>query len=108
VIHLDTNPHVGVSYAPSRLIDEHGHVMRIGRKPKLSDISAADIFCRNPVGNGSAPVIRRDALATIAFSHPTDPARLCHFDESLRQSEDIECWLRLALVGRDVRGSPRR
>lgn len=100
VIHLDTNPDVGVSFCPSRFIDLHGQPMRIKQMPKLDNIVPEDIFCRNPVGNGSVPVIRREALAAIAFPHPKEWARLCYFDESLRQSEDIECWLRLALIGR--------
>ena len=31
--------------------------------------------------------------------HPDERDRTCYFDESFRQSEDIEMWLRLALVG---------
>ena len=99
VIHLDNNPQIGVSYCPSRFIDEDGQAMRLAQRPKLEDVSAVDIFCRNPVGNGSAPVLRRAALETVAFRHPSDGRRTCWFDESLRQSEDIEMWLRLAVVG---------
>lgn len=99
VIHLDNNPAIGVSFSPSRFIDRDGRPMRLVQTPKLDAITPADIFCRNPVGNGSAPVIRRLALETVAFRHPADPARKCYFDESLRQSEDIEMWLRLAIAG---------
>lgn len=100
VIHLEANPQVGVSFSPSRFIDEDGQPMRLKMRPKLEAIAPEDIFCRNPVGNGSAPVIRRSALDTIRFAHPAEPNRPCWFDESLRQSEDIECWLRLALLGK--------
>ena len=100
VIHLDNAADIGVSFAPSRFIDADGQPMRMAQRPKLRRISARDIFCRNPVGNGSAPVIRRSALDTVAFAHPDDPSRTCWFDETLRQSEDIEMWLRLALVGK--------
>ena len=99
VIHLDNNPDIGVSFSPSRFIDLNGQPMRLTQTPKLDDITPAEIFCRNPVGNGSAPVIRRGALEAVAFPHPLEPERQCYFDESLRQSEDIEMWLRLALVG---------
>lgn len=99
VIHLDNAADIGVSYAPSRFIDAAGNPLRIVQRPKLTGVTATDIFCRNPVGNGSAPVIRKRALDTVAYPHPEDPARTCWFDESLRQSEDIEMWLRLALVG---------
>ena len=99
VIHLDSNPAIGVSFCPSRFIDEDGRPMRLVQRPKLEGVSAADVFCRNPVGNGSAPVLRRRALDTVAFRHPTEQRRTCWFDESLRQSEDIELWLRLAVTG---------
>ena len=99
VIHLDTNPDVGVSFSPSRFIDREGQPMRLKMTPQLEGITPEHIFCRNPVGNGSAPVIRAAALATIAHAPPHEPDRLWHFDETLRQSEDIECWLRLALKG---------
>ena len=98
-IHLDNNPHVGVSYSGSRFMDEAGTLLRQAQRPKLSKISAKDILTRNPVGNGSAPVIRKAALDSIAFFHPTESSRICYFDESFRQSEDIELWLRLALQG---------
>lgn len=99
VIHLDNAPNIGVGFAPSRFIDAAGQPLRIVQRPKLKAVTAADIFCRNPVGNGSAPVLRRAALDTVAFAHPDDRARTCWFDETLRQSEDIEMWLRLALKG---------
>lgn len=99
VIHLDTNPDLGVSFSPSRFIDRDGRAMRLKQVPKLDGISASDIFCRNPIGNGSAPVIRRSDLDRVAFAHPAEAGRTCYFDESLRQSEDIEMWLRLAVVG---------
>ncbi|MDZ3830811.1 MAG: glycosyltransferase [Sphingopyxis sp.] len=102
VIHLDNNPDVGVSFSASRFIDQDGKPLRLKQRPKLDGITPGDIFRRNPVGNGSAPVLRRSALETVAFRHPTEAMRTCYFDESLRQSEDIELWLRLALVG-DVR-----
>jgi glycosyltransferase involved in cell wall biosynthesis len=97
VIHLDSADDVGVSYSGSRFIDAAGMPLRQAQRPKLKLVTAADIFCRNPVGNGSAPVIRKSILGSVAFAHPEDPSRICHFDESFRQSEDIELWMRLAL-----------
>lgn len=97
-IHLDNNPQVGVSYSGSRFIDENGTPLRQAQRPKLSGVNAKDIFARNPVGNGSAPVIRKSALDQIAFNHREDPKRICFFDETFRQSEDIELWIRMALV----------
>jgi|GWRWMinimDraft_5_1066013.scaffolds.fasta_scaffold00140_5 glycosyltransferase involved in cell wall biosynthesis len=97
VIHLDAASDVGVSYSGSRFINEAGVPLHQAQRPKLKHVTAADIFCRNPVGNGSAPVIRKAVLGRVAFPHQEDASRMCHFDESFRQSEDIELWIRLAL-----------
>jgi glycosyltransferase involved in cell wall biosynthesis len=97
IIHLRGHDDVDVSYSGSRLVDAHGCPLRVAMRPKLTGVTAADILLRNPVGNGSSPVIRRAALDRVTFPHPTEPGRLCWFDESFRQSEDIEMWLRMAL-----------
>lgn len=93
--HLDAHPAVGVSFSHSRLIDEASKSLGLTQSPGRETFTASDIFCRNPIGNGSAPVIRRETLDAIAF-HDTALARTCWFDESFRQSEDIECWTRIA------------
>jgi glycosyltransferase involved in cell wall biosynthesis len=93
--HLNANPRVGVSFSHSRLIDEASHPLGMTQSPSTRTLTAHDIFCRNPVGNGSAPVLRREALDAIAF-HDAELGRTCWFDESFRQSEDIECWTRIA------------
>jgi glycosyltransferase involved in cell wall biosynthesis len=96
--HLNTHSHVGVSYCPSLFVNEAGKSLGIGQSPKLKNITVKDVFCRNPVGNGSAPVIRRRLLKEMTFVSYTT-GRKCVFDEDLRQSEDIELWLRIALLG---------
>jgi glycosyltransferase involved in cell wall biosynthesis len=96
--HLNTHENVGVSYCPSLFVNESGKTMGIGQTPKLKKISTKDVLCRNPVGNGSAPVIRRRLLKEVAFINPEN-GRKCIFDEDLRQSEGIELWLRIALMG---------
>lgn len=95
-IHLRKNPQVDVSYAGSRLIDADGRVLPVAMSPRLADVDAAHILRRNPVGNGSAAVIRRSALDMVVFPHPQQPTRMCWFDESFRQSEDIEMWIRMS------------
>lgn len=98
VAHLRSQPGVGVSYSASALMDDQGHDMHLMQKPKLNGVTARDVLLRNPVGNGSAPVIRRQTLDYIAFAAPTGaPGEWWYFDERFRQSEDIECWLRIAL-----------
>ncbi len=96
VAHLQRRPRVGVSYAGSRLIDDNGRPLGILQKPKLEGVTAADVFMRNPVGNGSAPVIRRAVFKDIQGPYSAD-GRPGWFDEYFRQSEDIECWMRIAL-----------
>ncbi len=96
--HLYNNPQLGVSYSASRFIDEDGNLLNLGQHPALQNITAEHILCRNPVGNGSSPVIRRLALLDIAFEQIIDgETRIAYFNEQLRQSEDIEMWIRLAL-----------
>lgn len=98
VDHLDRDPTVGLSFSPSALIDEHGTPLGAYLRPKLTDITIAELFRGSPIGNGSAPVMRREALDAIRFmddlhGQPED----CYFDEHFRRAEDIECWLRLAI-----------
>lgn len=96
-IHLVANPDVGVSYAGSRMIDRNGAVLGVAMRPKLGRVTPREIICRNPVGNGSAAVLRRSALGLAGTRHPSDEGRICWFDEDFRQSEDIELWVRLAV-----------
>jgi glycosyltransferase involved in cell wall biosynthesis len=99
VQHLTSNPKVGVSYSPSLFINEEGVLLGVGQFPKLKNITTQHIFCRNPVGNGSSPVIRRSLLSEIGyFGVKRDKYRKMYFDETLRQSEDIELWTRIALT----------
>ena len=65
-------------------------------RPKLTGIRPEDILRRNPIGNGSAPVLRRSAIDAAMFAHPEEPWRTCWFDENFRQSEDIDLWVRLS------------
>lgn len=98
VQHLAASPEVGVSFSRSEFIDSDGNSFGIYQMPKLKDITPEHLLCRNPIGNGSAPVIRREVFAAICFQqnlHGT--IEDFYFDESFRQSEDIECWFRIAM-----------
>ena len=68
VLHLESSPEVGVSFSRSAFIDTDGHPLGIYQMPKLTGINGPYLLCRNPIGNGSAPVIRRTALEAIQFS----------------------------------------
>ena len=94
---LEADAGIGISFSASLMIDEEGNSLRLVQRPRAGAIDAAHVFCRNPVGNGSAPVLRRAALDSIGFMDPSS-GRRCWFDESFRQSEDIECWTRLAAL----------
>ncbi len=98
VHHLEKNPDVGLSYSGSELIDDDGKIIGVSQRPRLSDVTAAHVLKRNPIGNGSAAVIRRSALRDLAFRPDFETQRDWVFDETFRQSEDIECWLRLMLT----------
>ena len=97
VKHLDSCPHVGVSFSRSQFIDDDSQPLGIYQMPKLKDITPQHLLCRNPIGNGSAPVIRREVLEEICFQQKRHgKVEDAYFDEDFRQSEDIECWFRIA------------
>jgi glycosyltransferase involved in cell wall biosynthesis len=96
---LDSDPMIGVSFSASALMDDDAQDLGLVQKPLGRQFDIETIFCRNPVGNGSSPVIRREALGDVAF-FDEERQRVCWFDESFRQSEDIECWTRIAATKR--------
>lgn len=98
IAHLESSPSVGVSFSRSAFIDEAGQPLGIYQMPKLKGINPTLILCRNPIGNGSAPVIRREVFEDIKFQENLEgTVQDCYFDERLRHFEDVECWLRIAL-----------
>ncbi|ETX11205.1 glucosyl transferase [Roseivivax halodurans JCM 10272] len=97
VAHLEARPEVGISYSGSLLVDAEGRATGLAQRPRLRDVTAAHVFKRNPIGNGSAAVIRRAALDAIAYRPEGEQTRDWWFDETFRQSEDIECWMRMLL-----------
>ena len=96
---LDSDPAIGLTFSASELIDDDGASIGLVQRPKSEAFTPEHVFCRNPVGNGSAPVIRRAVFDDIAF-HDAALDRVCWFDESFRQSEDIECWTRIVTTGK--------
>ncbi|MCL1474292.1 glycosyltransferase family 2 protein [Argonema antarcticum] len=89
VEHLENSQQVGVSFSRSAFIDAEGKPLGIYQLSKLNDITPLDLLCRTPIGNGSAPVIRKEVFESND----------CYFDEDrqLHPSEDVECWLRIAI-----------
>jgi glycosyltransferase involved in cell wall biosynthesis len=98
VHHFNNNPEVGVSYCSSLFVDEHNKLLNIGRFPRLEKISKQHVFCQNPVGSCSTPVIRCSLLEEISyFGKGKDKYRKMYFNESLKKAPDIELWVRIAV-----------
>lgn len=96
--HFERCPKVGVSFSRSVFMAADGRILPLHQMPRLKDIDPGYFLRRNPVGNGSAPVLRRQVLSGIEeWSRRHGPAEIEYFDEGFRQSEDIECWIRIAL-----------
>jgi glycosyltransferase involved in cell wall biosynthesis len=98
IAHLKNSPAVGVSFSRSAFIDETGQSLDTYQMPKLKGISTSDLLGRNPVGNGSAAVIRREVFKAIKFQdNLRGIVEDFYFDEHFRQSEDMECWIRISI-----------
>ena len=98
VQHLESSPTVGISFSRSAFIDINDRELGIYQMPKLKEITAEHLLCRNPIGNGSASVIRRETLNEIKFKDNIHgEIEDFYFDDRFRQSEDIECWIRIAI-----------
>ena len=101
VAHLESRPDVGVSYAFSMFIDGEGRLLRSYQMLGKETTTIADFFFASPIGNGSNAMAR-----AVVFTEPRwrdgvrPPPSGCLFDEELRQAEDFELWLRIALLTR--------
>ncbi len=102
VEHLNRSPNVGLSFSYSAFIDSEGNYTGIYQIPrKIQNITPPYALCRNPPGNGSAVIVRRETYNDIKFQD--DPHGIledCYFDERLRfqkaDATDLECWTRIA------------
>ncbi|MFN6528100.1 glycosyltransferase family 2 protein [Nostoc sp. ChiSLP03a] len=98
IAHLENSPAVGVSFSRSAFIDEAGQALGTYQMPKLKEITPSYLLSCNPIGNGSAAVMRREVLEAIKFQdnlYGTNED--CYFDERLLQSEDNEFWIRISI-----------
>lgn len=98
VDHLRSAPNVGISFSGSAMIDMDSQPIRFAQRPRLTGIDAAHVLKRNPIGNGSAPVMRRSALECLRHRGPDPADRDWWFDETFRQSDDIEGWTRFSVL----------
>ncbi|OKH27679.1 glycosyltransferase family 2 protein [Chroogloeocystis siderophila] len=96
--HLEKSPNVGVSFSYCSFIDEAGKPLGLYNATEYKVITPEAILCRNPIANPSCLVTRREVLEEIKFQQEVNGlVEDCYFDESLRQSEDAECWLRICV-----------
>jgi glycosyltransferase involved in cell wall biosynthesis len=100
VEHLESRPLVGISFSYSAFINEFGALTGLCQKPKkLKDITPSYILCRNPVGNGSAAMIRRAVFEQIKYPNDIHGVEdYYYFDENFRQAEDVDFWMRVAVT----------
>lgn len=92
------NSDVSMSYSQSKLINMDNESINLQQTPKINNITISDLYCRNPIGNGSSAVIKTVVLKKIGFYCQKHHADIQFFDESLTQSEDVECWMRLFTI----------
>lgn len=99
VSHLESNPHLGISFSYSELIDEEDNSTGLKQIPtKIKNITPAYILRRNPIGNGSSPVFKAQVFRDIEFKDNLHgKEETFYFDESFKRAEDVECWMRIAL-----------
>lgn len=98
VEHLNSSPTVGISFSRSAFIDEEGQPLGIYQMPRLTDITPEQVICRNPISNGSAAVFRKEVFEAIKYQDNIHGyVEDFYFDERFRLSQDIECWIRIAL-----------
>lgn len=98
--HLESSPTVGVSFSRSAFIDEVGEPIGLYQMSKLKDITPLDLLCRTPIGNGSVAVFRKEVFDEIKFQDNLYGAIEDFYfndDRQLHPSEDVECWLRIAI-----------
>lgn len=97
--HLSHFPKVGVSFSRSAFIDENGNFLYTYQMPKLKEITISYLLRCNPIGNGSAAVIRREVFEAIKFqTNLSGTIENCYFHEDFRHSGgEVDCWLRIII-----------
>ena len=96
--HLQASPSVGVSFSGAMVLDRGGNLIGKTQVPRLSGITAHDVFLHYPIENASTVVMRRETIKAIAWHPRFESQRAWVFDETFARCDDIECWLRLALT----------
>ena len=87
---FDQHPGADLIFSLSGIVDEVGQHRGLLKPGSYRSFSFENLLIENPVGNGSAAIMRRKAL-DLAGS----------FDESLPASSDWDMWLRIARIRHD-------
>ena len=93
--HLRNNPQVGLSFSYSQFFTESGDDLPYYQISKTNNIQAKDILLKNPIGNGSTVFVRKSLINEVSLKRHLGAGEF--FNRNLRQSEDIECWLKISL-----------
>ena len=92
---FDKDSTIGLSFSYSRFFKENGDILPYYQISKTKNIQAADIFLKNPIGNGSTVFVRKKLIEEVCSVRKQGKNNF--FNPNLRQSEDIECWLKISL-----------
>jgi len=84
---LDRHPEVDLTFSWSRMIDERGSDTGLTTRLWNGPLSFDELLADNVIGNGSALVLRREALAAAGG-----------IDSTLEACYDLDAWLRVALL----------
>ena len=95
--HFKAYPEIGLSYSYSQFCDENSNLKPLYQISKINNIQATDIFFKNPIGNGSTFMLRRQLALDISNLRDSHCSDIQLFNPELNQSEDIECWLKISL-----------
>ncbi len=96
--HLYRRPSVGLSYGPSEIIDEHGQKIGAYQIGQLTNITPRLMLCRDPIGNGSTPLIRKQLMDEARFEVERDGRmESVYFNDECLNWEDVELWLRMLI-----------
>ena len=99
--HFRARPTVGVSYSACQFINKAGALLNTRFRPKMTGITAADVYSRNPIAGGSSAFFRRAIFRHIIEPASGDGCRDYFYTEEsapgLSLAEDHQCWLRMAL-----------
>ena len=82
---MEANPQLGLTFSFSEYLSESGMPTGQLLVTRCHQPTVHDLIRRNHIGNGSTPLVRKDAFRVAGL-----------FDETLGSCEDFEMWVRVA------------